>query len=55
MRAICSRLIPYLAGASIAVELDKLWDLQTLERPLAFAIVFLVWAMLMTIRRERRA
>jgi len=55
MRAVCARIIPYLAGASFAVELDRVYDLQTLEKPLAYAVLFLAWALLMTFRPERSA
>ena len=55
MRTVFARLIPYLAGASCAVELDRVYDLQRLEKPLAYIILFLVWALLMTFRRERSA
>ena len=52
MKAICAWAIPYLAGVGCAIELDKVWDLQTLEKPIL--IPLLVLALLMQSATLRR-
>jgi len=51
MQYICSRLIPYLVGAAIAVEMDRVVDLQALHVPVAVAIALCAIGMLIPNRK----
>lgn len=52
MGYIFSRVIPYLIGASCAVELDRVVDLQTLQVPVAVLVVLCAIGMLIPNKRS---
>jgi hypothetical protein len=52
MQYLCARVIPYLIGASCAVELDRVVDLQTLQVPVAVVVVLCGVGMLIPNKRS---
>jgi hypothetical protein len=52
MRAVCLIALPYLVGAMFAVELDMVWDVQTLGWPLFVVLVLVLAALLLPSRRS---